>query len=70
MWNNDWGLGRKIEEGVFLSQAVKPNDVGLEEHHGIAIMTGAQAWRGMSSSEEKELLGGRKKAPVGNILCS
>lgn len=67
MWNNDWGLGRKIEQHVFLSQAVKPKDIVLEGHRGIAITTGAQVRRGTNSSEEKELLGGRKKAPVGTF---
>lgn len=61
MGNNDWGLGRKIEEHVFLSQAVKPKDVGLKGHPGIAIMIGAQVWGGTSCSGVKELLGEGKK---------
>lgn len=50
-----------MEEHVFLSQAMKPNDVGEEKHCGIAIMTGAQVWRRKNCWERKELLAKEKK---------
>lgn len=61
MWNNDWGLGRKTQKQAFLSQAVKPKDVGLEGHCGVAIMTGAQVWRGRSIQRRKSCWGEGKK---------
>ena len=62
MYSNDWGLGSKMEERAFLSQAVKPNDVKVRK----TLWNSNYDWGTGVEKKEKfrreRAIGGKKKS--------